>query len=670
MTEYNVPFTDSNKGEIIVEDNSPNTETSLTLIGRNYSDYGELLNTNLLHLLENFANNTSPSNPVEGQLWYDTTAGVDQLKVYDGTQWVAAGGLKKAASEPDAANSLIGDLWVDTSNQQVYLYSGSGWILVGPEYAAGASTGAKFEYIVSTSPSTDVDTNLGNPCIVNYTNDIPVSIVSAVAFTPKRAILGFSTIKAGVNINSSYKFYGTSEKTEGLIVSGTVYAGSEFARLNAYNIFSRSIRISDNAGLTVGESQTLTLSTSGSNVNFINKSTDGSINFVVNANTNSLRITPDGNIGIWNTSPTEALDVTGNIKASGTLSTGAATILGNITTTGNISSTGNIDIDGTLTTGSIFRQTNGNNIGTNAEPFNTAYITTLNATTINADNFVGTFTGTASRAAALTQTTSFSLAGGNVTAAAKTFNGTTNVVLEANLDSTFVSTQDDITTLYTGGKVLSTDEILINRPIKDPIDPGNRTGLYKMPQADLLASLDVFQVGMIMPYAGTTAPTNWLMCDGASYNRSGQYAALYSVIGVLYGATTALTFNVPDLRGRLPLGYLDGEVRTLATDEDRVYDDPAANILGADGGTNRSNISIANLPDHEHSLLGDAGTQFFAVTNVTGVSDTNSTSISIVGGNAGTGLTVSSGIDGYSTQEKFYTVPPFTTVNYIIYAGA
>ena len=140
---YEVPFTDqSNKGIITVEDNAINTETSLKLPGRLLSDYGVAINENFLKLLENFANANPPLNPVEGQLWYDTTDSIDQLKIYDGTNWVAAGGLKKNASEPDSTNSVKGDLWVNTSTSQLYLYTGSGWLLIGPDFSNGNTTGA------------------------------------------------------------------------------------------------------------------------------------------------------------------------------------------------------------------------------------------------------------------------------------------------------------------------------------------------------------------------------------------------------------------------------------------------------------------------------------------------------------------------------------------------
>ena len=174
MADYNVKFTDLvNKGTLSVEENSVNVDdTSLQLPGQNLPNYGQIVNENFLHLLENFANNVAPSNPVEGQLWYDTTTGVDQLKVYDGTNWIAAGGIKKAISEPEAAISIIGDLWVDTTNQQVYLYSGSGWVLVGPDYSEGASTGSKIQSLEATD-------GLLYTVLVNFVNGEIICIYSS-----------------------------------------------------------------------------------------------------------------------------------------------------------------------------------------------------------------------------------------------------------------------------------------------------------------------------------------------------------------------------------------------------------------------------------------------------------------------------------------------------------
>jgi hypothetical protein len=88
---YTISYTDSaNKGTIVVEDLTLNTETSLSIPGRNTTAYGSAIATNFLHLLENFAFNTQPNNGIEGQLWYDNNTGAETLKVYDGTNWVSA----------------------------------------------------------------------------------------------------------------------------------------------------------------------------------------------------------------------------------------------------------------------------------------------------------------------------------------------------------------------------------------------------------------------------------------------------------------------------------------------------------------------------------------------------------------------------------------------------
>lgn len=82
---YTVDYSQSSKTAIIVNDGTIDTSTSIGLIGKNYTRFGETLNENLLHLLENFADTNAPSNPTEGQLWYDTTNSL--LKLYDNGVW-------------------------------------------------------------------------------------------------------------------------------------------------------------------------------------------------------------------------------------------------------------------------------------------------------------------------------------------------------------------------------------------------------------------------------------------------------------------------------------------------------------------------------------------------------------------------------------------------------
>ena len=89
---YTVDYSNNTKTAITVNDGTIDTSTDLSLVGKNYYGYGEAIAENFLHLLEHFANTSAPSNPVEGQIWFDTTANDKELKYYDGTNWISAGG--------------------------------------------------------------------------------------------------------------------------------------------------------------------------------------------------------------------------------------------------------------------------------------------------------------------------------------------------------------------------------------------------------------------------------------------------------------------------------------------------------------------------------------------------------------------------------------------------
>lgn len=86
---YTVNYSDSGKPSIIISDGTVDTSTSLVLIGKNLTNFGEYLNEDLLHLLENFSDESEPPNPTEGQLWYRTDE--SQLYIYDNGQWYPIG---------------------------------------------------------------------------------------------------------------------------------------------------------------------------------------------------------------------------------------------------------------------------------------------------------------------------------------------------------------------------------------------------------------------------------------------------------------------------------------------------------------------------------------------------------------------------------------------------
>src|SRR6056300_65308 len=316
---YTISFTDAvNKGTITIEDNTVNNQTSINFPGKNTTSYGTVISENFLNILENFANSTAPLRPIEGQLWFDNAAGVNQLKVYDGANWVASGGLKKAINQPSASESISGDLWVDTNAQQLYLFTGSGWILIGPQYSQGLTTGATPESVTGTD---DLTYNIVKLEVEAQT----VAIISKNSFTPKITIPGFSQLNPGVNLSSTNfgadvnKLYGTSEKAESLVVGNSTVAAGNFLRGDTTSLTDFPIKIKTDQGLEVGSAGTfkmfvenqagiIQLGTQDEEIDF-RLNNQGSVSTV-------MRISSQRQVGINKTNPTEALDVQGNIVAS------------------------------------------------------------------------------------------------------------------------------------------------------------------------------------------------------------------------------------------------------------------------------------------------------------------------------------------------------------------
>ena len=274
-----------------------NTATSLTLVGRNYSGYGQIIQNDLVALLVNFAYSVSPNNPNTGQIWYDT--GNNVAKVWTGSVWKNIGSCTSQASPP--SSTIPGDLWWDSTNKQLYCYDGTtpytstGWILVGPGYSVvnGKSTAIR-ETI--NNGSTDL------PVTSLYLDGVRTAIISATNFTPATPITGFGNIRVGHNINSAYPIYGLVENANNL---GGQQAANYF-RNNINNSGTGTLSIVNNSGLTIGAFGQFVANITSNNVS-LNNTVSGSLNLVNQGNV-ALTVTAAGQITV-NTDPAVSLGV-------------------------------------------------------------------------------------------------------------------------------------------------------------------------------------------------------------------------------------------------------------------------------------------------------------------------------------------------------------------------
>ena len=309
---YTINKTDGTVVATITDGTVDNT-TSLQLFGKSYSGFGEGLNENLVKLLENTASTSAPTAPLRGQVWFDTST--NQLKVYDGTSFKPSGGAKAQSTEPTSASA--GDLWTDTDDDQLYVYTGSAWLLVGPVYTSGQTlSGWKIETLASSG---------GNKVVSSmYAGNTRVAILSKETFTPTATQTGFASIKAGLTLNSTLGavFEGTNTQAALIDVSGTtntsstLIAGGNFLRADAADSTTGALTVDADGGVIIGDAQELSITVTSNDVTVAQTSQDKDLKFTVNdggVTKTPLQLTgADGGIDI-----TGDVTVTGNLTISG-----------------------------------------------------------------------------------------------------------------------------------------------------------------------------------------------------------------------------------------------------------------------------------------------------------------------------------------------------------------
>jgi len=334
---YTINLTDGTVFATIA-DGTINTSSAMILVGKNYAGYGEFLDENFIHLLENGSNTTAPASPLTGQLWWDKTNNL--LKVYNGSIFKTISAATASASQP--ASNVTGDLWYDTTNQQLKVYTGASFLVVGPGYSqAQGTSGAIPETILNNVGATRYITSL-------YVNNVRVAIVyDGASFTPEAALVtAFPTIFPGMTLSAS--------------VSGAVFAGSatnaqlldsldssQFMRSDTNTSTTGVLRVQTNTGLFVGSANVFNVNTTTTDANIKSNISGG--NLIIQANVSGTTYTvataygANGVFAIANAATVgTTLGVTGN--SSG----------GNLTTGGQVSAVGNIT-GGNIITGALMQ---------------------------------------------------------------------------------------------------------------------------------------------------------------------------------------------------------------------------------------------------------------------------------------------------------------------------
>lgn len=218
---------------------------------------------------------------------------------------------------------------------------------------------------------------------------------------------------------------------------------------------------------------------------------------------------------------------------------------------------------------------------------------------------------------------------------------------------------------------------------------GGHITLFQAPTSNLHASTKKYvddkvaggllvPTGAIFPYAGASAPTGYLMCDGTAVSRS-TYAALFAVLSTTYGpGDGSTTFGLPDLRGRAPVGE---NPNGGPNDNNRV----APNTLrGAVGGERNHALTGAETgphihsqpvhahttPNHSHVLItiqpGQPPGAFSGFLHGNNDVGTGTNSTEFDGGGGATSSNGNENTDSAGSGTGHNTVGPLQIVNYII----
>jgi len=333
---YTITLSNGNTLAVVADQSFDKVSSSITLIGKNVNAYGQYVNENFVQLLENFANIAAPSNPISGQLWYDTS--VQRLKVYSGalSDFKPVGSPVIFASstpiekEPNAEppGSVQGDLWWNPTLKELRYLDGTTWYKTSEQFnpLGKGQSGWFVEYQKDGLNDNAVSALYNAGTLLAVATDVQLTLNQGNPYVP---FLGTTTLYPGITLNPSYTIYGTATNA----TNWSNLSTSSFIQKNVYEQTTGAIDIKNNAGLGIGTQTNMKLLVEDTG------SVATSVIWVANPNENfqlrynwfdggtgngvapaiSLIGTASARMGIFTDNPQTTLDIHGDTLVRGNL---------------------------------------------------------------------------------------------------------------------------------------------------------------------------------------------------------------------------------------------------------------------------------------------------------------------------------------------------------------
>jgi hypothetical protein len=309
---YQINKTDGTIVATVADGQIDDRSTDITLIGKNYSGFGEIFNENLVKILENFAETTQPDHPLRGQIWFDSSQ--SKLKVYNGISFVPVSSATISSAQPSTL--AIGDLWYDDVGKQIFFFDGTSAILLAPSYSSSQSiSGLRVDTILDTLNQTRVITSL-------YNNGILLGIFAKDSFTPKIAITGYTgSVAPGFNVGTLANFKIRATCTNSDSLGGA--PATTYVRTDTINAINGQLQITDDDGLLFGSATNGSLFVTTGDLTLANSSSNKNITLSVNrldTQENAVVINAAARtIGLYPTITSSTVNLGGDLVVNGNL---------------------------------------------------------------------------------------------------------------------------------------------------------------------------------------------------------------------------------------------------------------------------------------------------------------------------------------------------------------